>query len=64
MAEQVKCWHRKNGRPNCYCARFEDGSCVPDEVYPEYSQRRDDPARSRDDRSFADISNYNLSGYV
>lgn len=35
-----KCLHKLHGKPMCHCAQFDDGTCVPPWVYPEFSKRR------------------------
>lgn len=38
------------GFGHCGCARFDDGSCVPSSMYPEFARRRDAelPMQTRD----------------
>jgi hypothetical protein len=37
---------------NCGCARFDDGSCVPPHVYPEFARRRDAGQPFRDVKGY------------
>ena len=47
MAEPWYCHYRTRGFINCNCARFDDGSCVPPWLYPEFARRRDTEGSAR-----------------
>lgn len=57
MGERWLCLYRRHGFTNCRCARFDDGSCVPAHIYPEFCARRDAEAEAQT-RRFADRGAY------